>query len=124
MCEQLVAQFSIENELPIYFKDIEKEGLFWISGYVAYTCRNDQDDLGATKDPKNYKQATSTYADLVNRGGLTYPTKDFLKDIKVMYKKFCNCHPENDLNREPMIITQFSKDRATFDHTTTYIKVD
>ena len=41
--EKEIADFNIETEIPIQFKDLETEGLFWISGYVAFEMRNVQE---------------------------------------------------------------------------------
>ena len=108
MIEKVIAQFDIEKEIPIKFKNLEKEGLFWISGYVAFTCRNVQ-NLGKTNDSDCDPNNISTYADLMDQGGMTHPNKTFLKDMKRFYQIFCGVHPKNDLSREPGIITGFAK---------------
>ena len=48
-----IKDFNIQTEIPIQFKDLEKEGLFWISGYVAFEMRNVQKSLGQTTGRAN-----------------------------------------------------------------------
>ena len=47
-----IKEFNIESEIPIQFKDLETEGLFWISGYVAFEMRSIQ-KLGQTTGRAN-----------------------------------------------------------------------
>ena len=51
--EKEIKEFNIASEIPIQFKDLEKEGLFWISGYVAFEMRNVQKSLGQTTGRAN-----------------------------------------------------------------------
>ena len=46
--EKEIADFDITTALPINFKELDKEGLFWVAGFIAYEMRNVQDNLGHT----------------------------------------------------------------------------
>ena len=39
-------EFCIERDIPVTFKDLETEGLYWLSSFFAHTMRNVQSDLG------------------------------------------------------------------------------
>ena len=64
-------------------------------------------ELGAYEHNKTTEHADSKFASLLSRGGITCPTKKFLKDVKIMQKMFKAFHPKNDLNRGPGLIQNF-----------------
>ena len=63
---------------------------------LAFTTGNDDSDN------------VTSYANLMNSGGMTHPTESFLEDIKKFYECFCSHHPKDDIKREAGIITGFA----------------
>ncbi len=87
-----------------------REGLFWIAGFCAAKMRNLDSSLGSYKHevPKVSEKATSFFTDSMNRGGLSYPTVQWLKEVHEAYNLFCEFHPEDSLKSCSGIVRQYS----------------
>ena len=96
-----VAEFDISKEIPVSFSNLESEGLFWISSYIAFEMRNIQPGLGSTDE----SETATTYANSLNEGAMTHPKNNFLKDVKKFYEFFCTIHEKDEISGEPGIIT-------------------
>ena len=84
-------------KIPMKYLQCKKNGLHWIAGVIARRYRKIQPELGAyTKDVTRQHEQNS-FTSLLNRGGLTIPTKSWFKDLKAMDVLFNNFHPKNCL---------------------------
>ena len=93
--------------IPHRYKECEEEGLWWISGYVAFKMKSIDKSLGSYKFEKGMDQAPSKFADLFNRGGLKYPTNKWLKDLKYMKEAFEKHHPKDGLRPGCGLVSNF-----------------
>lgn len=72
--------FSFENFLPV--KEAELDGLDWGCGYVAKRMKNIQ-NLGDYEFNTTSEHAKMKFTSMINRGGLTIPTKTWRKDYRL-----------------------------------------
>ena len=108
--DEAEGEFDLQREIPLTLKESQSEGLFWIAGYVAFKMKSVRPDLGSLKNDDDDNQASSAFVDLVNRGGLRYPSKIWKEDFTKMHSVFCRFHPPNDLIRmKPGVLTGFFK---------------
>jgi hypothetical protein len=85
--------------------------------------------------PLSQMPASSVFTDSMNRGGLTYPSEVFLREVKKMEEMFNHHHPPNNLRTGQGVIGDFldilvqevpNRDKATlalFARTRTYIRL-
>jgi hypothetical protein len=85
--------------------------------------------------PLSQMPASSVFTDSMNRGGLTYPSEVFLREVKKMEQMFNNHHPPNGLRCGQGVVGDFldivvqefpNRDRAIlalFARTRTYVRM-
>lgn len=83
---------------------ISEEGLRYIAGYVAYRFKNKYPNLGCpTRKLPEINNIRSEYLVLLSRGGLMYPSDEFLNVAKAMENIFINFHGPEALSKEKKI---------------------
>ena len=65
--------------------------------------------LGSYRNETTDIHAKSTFTELINRGGLTYPTQAFLNQIKLMYEIFCLYCPNFTIKSGPNVVKNLRK---------------
>ena len=83
--------------IPRKYLECKKNGLHWIAGFIARRYRNVQPELGAYTKDVTFKHENNKFTSVLNRGGLTIPTKSWFSDLKVMEALFDAHHPKNRL---------------------------
>jgi hypothetical protein len=85
--------------------------------------------------PLSQMPASSVFTDSMNRGGLTYPSEVFLREVKKMDQMFSQHHPPNNLRTGQGVVGDFldvlvqkfpNRDKsilALFARTRTYIRL-
>ena len=94
-------------KIPRKYQECEAEGEYWAVGFIAKKMSKVNPNLGAYAHNATREHAVSKYANIINRGGITMPTKSFLRDFKKMRKMFNDHHPTESLKRGPGLISNF-----------------
>ena len=84
-------------KLPRKMLECQKSGLHWIAGFIARRYRKIQPNLGAFTKNVTDEHEQCKFTNVINRGGLTIPTKRWYRDLKVMQALFTSFHPKNRL---------------------------
>ena len=84
----MIAVFLFHSEvkfkIPLKLKEAELDGLDWGCGYVAKRMKKVQ-NLGDFTFNATPEHAKVKFTSMINRGGLTIPTKTWRSD----YRSFC-----------------------------------
>lgn len=92
--------------IPRKLKEAELDGIHWGSAYVAQRCKDVQ-VLGAFEKDATDMHVKNEFTSIINRGGLTVPTVDWLKDYRAMEQLFQYHHPPRSLRNERGLFYNF-----------------
>ena len=84
-------------KIPRKYLQCKKNGLHWIAGVIARRYKKIQPGLGAYTKDVSVEHEQNSFTTLMNRGGLTIPSKSWFNDLKVMDALFNDFHPKNCL---------------------------
>lgn len=89
---------------------ISEEGPKFIAGYVAHRFKNKYPQLGCpTREPPQINEIGSEYLVLLSRGGLMYPSEEFLDIARIIEKIFIHFHGPESLSKEKKYLKSWLK---------------
>lgn len=102
-CDDTIFEHTPTHENSGY-DVIKEEGLQYLTGYVALKLCNKYPQLGIITSKKESTSPTSTWIELVSKGGLRIPSEDFLKCAKFVEEGFLKIHGNNGICKDSGII--------------------
>ena len=76
-----------------------------MAGYLAHKFRQKYPELGCkTREASNQGQSSSTWISALSRGGLTLPSDNFFKQVRLFEEVFKDIHGKNGLNAQHKVM--------------------
>jgi hypothetical protein len=90
----------------------EKEGFVYFSGFLARKTNSTNHYVRDNNVLEDGHFVQSKWLDMMNTGGLSYPSKDLSKDVYIMEAYFRQFHGQSkdQLNREPQVVKRLATD--------------
>ena len=98
---------KVQFDIPRNVKISEEEGVIYSCGFIARKMKKIDSTLGSFNHNPHPDQVRSKFLDLFSRGGLTYPSDPWLKNVKKMRAMFNSFHPKNSLHSGRGVISNF-----------------
>ena len=99
---------KVSDETITMLKEAEIDGQVMVASYISYRTKKFKgQNLGAFRHTAKPEHVEPKFLKCLNRGGMTLPTRKWLKDYKGLSKIFQSHHPKDSLRTERGLFSLF-----------------